>query len=83
MVAARSASASSTAARRSGGPSSATTSSTPPASVGAQRDLEPGERAAPDGLLGRLAEDLVERDGGVLAELVRVRDVEVDLDIVS
>ena len=46
-------------------------------------DLDARERPALDRLLGRLAEDLVEGDRGVLAEFVGVRDVEVDLDVVA
>ena len=69
-VPASSASASSTAARRSGGPSSATTSSMPPPLRRPARNLDACQRPALHRLLGRLAEDLVEGDGGVLTDLV-------------
>ena len=82
-VDARSARASSTAARRSGGPSSADDELDSAGLGRAQRDLDPRQRSPPNGLLGRLAQDLVQSDGGVLAELVRVLDVEVDLDVVT
>ncbi len=55
----------------------------PPPSVRCSEIVDPCQRAAPDGLLDRLAKDLVQRDRGVLAQLRRIRDIEVDLDLVA
>ena len=46
-------------------------------------NLDARERPALDCLLGRLAEDLVEGDRCVLTDLVGIRDVDVDLDVVA
>ena len=80
-VAARSARASSTVLLRSGGPSSETTSSAPPPGA-ACSEIDPRRRPAPDRLVRRLTENLVQGRLRVLTELVAVLDVELDLDLV-
>ena len=82
-VAARSASPSRTAARRSGGPSSSHDEFDTAACVGLTAISMRVTAPALHGLLGRLTEDLVERDSGVLPDLVGGLHVEVDLDVVA